>query len=96
MTPGTFRVNIRDVTATWMVLGVHREVHHKVHLVGKIESQAVALLVCGCWSSELYPGLFVDGHIFGQASRGGAHPVIHLRGVVPSEAGTAWTKVLVV
>ena len=96
MTPGTLRVHIRDVATARMVLLVHCEVHHEVHLVRKIESQAVALLVCGCWSSELYPGLFVDGHVFGQASRGGAHPVIHLRGVVPSEAWTAWTKVLIV
>ena len=96
MTPGTLRVHIRDVATAWMVLLVHSEVHHEVHLVWKIESQAVALFVCGCWSSELHPCLFIDGDVLGQAARGGAHPVIHLRGVVPSEAGPAWTKVLVV
>ena len=96
MTPGTLRIHIRDVTAAWMVLLVHCEVHHKVHLVWKIESQAVALFVRGCWSSELHPSLFIDGHLFGQAARGGAHPVKHLSGVVPPEAGTARTKVLVV
>ena len=78
MAPLALRVDIRDVAAPRMVLLVHSEVHHKVHLVRKVESEAVALLIGGGWSSKLDAGLLVDGHLLVQAAGRSVHAVEHL------------------
>ena len=78
MAPLALRVDIRDVAAPRMVLLVHSEVHHKVHLVRKVESEAVALLIGGGWSSKLDAGLLVNGHLLVEAAGRSVHPVEHL------------------
>ena len=78
MAPLALRVDIRDVTPPRMVLVVHSEVHHKVHLVREVEGEAVALLIGGGWSSKLDAGLLVDGHLLVQAAGRSVHPVEHL------------------
>ena len=77
MAPLALRVDIRDVAPPRMVLLVHGEVHHKVHLVREVESEAVALLIGGGWSSKLDAGLLVNGHLIKAAGRS-VHAVEHL------------------
>ena len=78
MAPLALRVDIRDVAAPRMVLLVHSEVHHKVHLVREVESEAVTLLIGGSWSSKLDAGLLVNGHLLVQAAGRSVHAVEHL------------------
>ena len=78
MAPLALRVDIRDVAPPRMVLLVHGEVHHKVHLVREVESEAVALLIGGGWSSKLDAGLLVNGHLLVKAAGRSVHPVEHL------------------
>ena len=40
--PLALGVDVGDVAATWVVLLVHREVHHKTHFIGKVEGETVA------------------------------------------------------
>ena len=78
MAPLALRVHIRDVAPPRMVLVVHSEVHHKVHLVREVEGEAVALLIGGGWSSKLDAGLLIDGHLLVKAAGRSVHPVEHL------------------
>ena len=78
MAPLALRVDVRDVAAPRMVLLVHSEVHHKVHLVREVEGEAVALLIGGGWSSKLDAGLLVNGHLLVEAAGRSVHAVEHL------------------
>ena len=40
--PLTLGVDVGDVAATWVVLLVYSEVHHKTHFIGKVEGETVA------------------------------------------------------
>lgn len=88
--PIAFGVNIRDVASAWVVLLVHGEVHHKAHLVGEVECEAVAGLsdhVGGdTRSSLLHPCLLVYGRLLAPRVPG-VRLVKLSRPIVPLEAG---------
>ena len=88
--PLALGVDVGDVASAGVVLIVHCEVHHKAHLVRKIESEAVAgpsrKVICNIGSSCLHSGLLVDGRLVAVGVPGVG--LVKLpRPVVPLEAG---------